>query len=212
MKLKNLELHLRKIVVDPERLSALESALTNVSAKYPIAHSKLKKSTIPLGVTLHTVPHLLRGKLPRHLIFCFQTEEAHGGSLKTNGYKFTHFNIDYLNIFVNGEPIVQNGLRLNFETGAAIKGYSWMLNNIGLKNSISVGLSLEDFVENSTIFPFDLTADLNNNVYPHGIIQGQIDVHIGFKKTTTSQIAMMTYATYDEIIEIDKDRNITIIQ
>jgi len=118
--------------------------------------------------------------------------------------------VSFFNVMINGEPIVNNGLQFDFATGAAIHPYSWMLDNIGLKTNISVGLTLKDFVENSTIFPFDLTADQNNNVYPHPTREGQIDIRIQFKSATTTILNLLTYATYDEIVVIDKDRNVSI--
>jgi hypothetical protein len=210
MTLKDIQLHIRKVTLSSGKHSAIERGLQIRPSLYPIAHSKITMHSIPQGSSNFPVPHLIRGRLPRHLIFFLVTEDAHNGVLKNNLFKFTHYNVNYINLMINGDPIVNNGLRYDFTTGAAIYPYSWMLDNIGLKGSISIGLSLKDFVENSTIFPFDLTADLNNNVYAHKVLEGQIDLHIAFKTATTTVLNLMTYATYDEIVVIDKDRNVTI--
>jgi len=69
MSLKDLQLHIRKIVLRPPVHAAIERGLQSKPALYPIAHSKITMHSIPMGHTHFNQPHLIRGRLPRHLIF-----------------------------------------------------------------------------------------------------------------------------------------------
>jgi hypothetical protein len=45
-------------------------------------------------------------------------------------------------------------------------------------------------------------------VYLHGTENGTIDLDIGFQQAPTENIYCLMYASYDELITIDKNRNV----
>jgi hypothetical protein len=48
-------------------------------------------------------------------------------------------------------------------------------------------------------------------VYAHGPEDGSIDVDIGFSTANTENLYCMMFASYDEIVLIDKNKQVTII-
>jgi ribosomal protein L31 len=70
----------------------------------------------------------------------------------------------------------------------------------------------EEFKSNSCFFPFDLSPDLCNSLYLHGWEEGSVDIDIGFKTPCTENLYCLMYASYDEVIEIDKNRSVSIKQ
>lgn len=210
-KIEKLELKLRKITIEPEYIGKIESTLNTMPAMYPIAHSKIRNHLLAANTKNIHIPNILRGKLPRGFIICMVSNDAYSGSIKKNPYVFKHNDLSFLNVYLNGEPIHQNGNKPVWDDGSAIEQYVWALNNIGLKNVISNGITYEEFIANSVIFPYDLTPDLCNSYQSHGSESGNVDLQLGFKTALTEAVQLIIYATYDEVVAIDKDRVVSII-
>jgi len=116
-----------------------------------------------------------------------------------------------LNVFINGEPIHPIAIAPKFSTGQYLKEYRWSLDNSGLKNDQTNGITMEEYARNSCFFHYDMSPDLCNNYYKHGVETGSIDIHIGFSEALTKNHTLMFYASYDEQILIDKNRIITVV-
>ena len=153
---------------------------------------------------------MVRGKLPRSFILGFINAKSVDSNIAKNPFVFEHFKLNYLNVQVNAEPINNPVLQPNYATENYTREYAWFLDNLGLHQNLTIGITKEDFKHNSCFYPFDLSPDLNNNITLHGIESGTIDAHIGFETALTENIYLMMIASYDEIISIDKNRNVTI--
>ena len=210
-RITKLEVRLRKITVEPAYIAAIENLLGKSPALYPIAHSKIRSYLLPKDTKNINIPNILRGRLPRSFIIFFVDNEAYAGNITRNPYVFKHFNLEHFNVYINGEPVHQNALRLDWESGSIIDQYKWMLDNIGLHDYISNGITLEDFKNNSVCFPYDLTPDLCNSYKSHGTESGNVDITLGFKTGLQQAVQMLIYATYDEVVTIDKLRVVNLI-
>ena len=211
IKFKALELTARKIIVDPAVSASIENALNSKQACYPVAHSKIKTHLLNSGTQSHNLSQVFRGKLPRSFIIGMVSSKAFDGAHNANGFKFEHFDLKQLQVFVDGEPIHPKAMEPEWEDNKMIKQYSWFLDNIGLHNKDTVGITLEDFKSHSCFFPYDLSPDLCNAYYSHGTKQGTIDVSLSFKAPLKENVTVLFYATFDEAVTIDKLRNVTVI-
>ena len=210
IKLNNLRLKVRRITLAPEVSSKVESLLNSDTAKYPICASKIKTWLINSGTKSTVISQMVRGKLPRSFILGFINAKSVDSNIAKNPFVFEHFKLNYLNVQVNAEPINNPVLQPNYATENYTREYAWFLDNLGLHQNLTIGITKEDFKHNSCFYPFDLSPDLNNNITLHGIESGTIDAHIGFETALTENIYLMMIASYDEIISIDKNRNVTI--
>ena len=209
--LEKLELRLQKITVEPEYIVKMEAALNTMPAMYPIAHSKLRTHLLAANTKNIHIPNILRGRLPRGFLVFMVGNEAFSGNIKKNPYLFKHYGLNFMNAYVNGEPIHPNGNKPNWTNGSAIEQYKNMLDNTGLKSFISNGITFEDFVSNSVCFAYDLTPDKCNSYQSHGSETGNVDIQLGFKDGLTEAVQLMVYATYDEVVTINKERVVTVV-
>ena len=209
--MKKLELHTRKITIEPSISSKIENALSSKSAMYVIAHSKIRAHLLAAATKNITVPQVVRGRLPRTFILFFVPNEAYSGNKTKNMYVFKNHTLEYFQVNVDGRPLIPNGWKIDWDGNKCIKQYVHMLDNIGLGTNFTNGINIEDFKTNSCIFPFDMTPDLCNSYNRHGFESGHIDVDLGFKTALTEGIQLCVFAVYDEIITIDKNREVALI-
>jgi hypothetical protein len=210
IKINNLRLRVRRITLDPSYASMILNKLNSTPVAYPIVSSKIKTSLINSGVKLQQISQMVRGKLPRSFLLCFVSAKAFDGNVNKNPFVFENFKINYLNVFLNGEAINPTVFQPEFTTENYTREYRWFLDNIGLHQHFTNGVTKEDFKNNSCFFPFDLSPDLCNNVILQGIQDGTIDVHVGFETPLTENIYCLMLGSYDEMISIDKNRNVII--
>jgi len=204
-------LNVRKITVEPMVSAAIEAKLSSTPIIYPVAHSKIKTFLINTGIKTLNISNIIRGKLPRSFILSFVTAKGCDGACTHDPFLFENFGINYMNLFINGDPIHAKAIQPDWDNGNIVKQYSWLLDNIGLHQHVSNGITLDEFKSNSCFFPYDLTPDLCNSYNSHGIEQGNLDINLGFKTELTENIIMIVYATYDECVTIDKSRNVTVV-
>ena len=112
---------------------------------------------------------------------------------------------------MDGDPIHPKAMEPEWTDTRMLKQYSWFLDNIGLHHKDTVGITLEDFKNNSCFFPYDLSPDLCNAYYSHGTKHGTIDVALSFAQALTENVIVIFYATFDEAVTIDKLRTVTVI-
>ena len=210
IKINKLQLKIRRVTLDPTVLSALESTLNNTPTVYPLCKSVIKTHLINAGISNTQIGQIVRGKMPRSFILGFVNAKAYDGNRGKNPFVFENFDINNINILINGEPLNPSIFQPDFATGNYVREYRWMLDNIGLHQNGTNSISKEEFKNNSCFIPFDLSPDLCNNYYLHGVEQGTIDIQLGFKTALTENIYCLMYASYDEILSIDKNRNVSI--
>jgi len=211
IKFHKLELCTRRVTLDPRVSTQIEKNLEKGPSVYPVTQSKIKTHLLPTGTQQTYLSQVVRGKLPRSFTFGILESEQLENKPKLNPFFFNHRGLSYLNVFINGEPIHPIAIAPKFSTGQYLKEYRWSLDNSGLKNDQTNGITMEEYARNSCFFHYDMSPDLCNNYYKHGVETGSIDIHIGFSEALTKNHTLMFYASYDEQILIDKNRTITIV-
>jgi hypothetical protein len=67
-------------------------------------------------------------------------------------------------------------------------------------------ISRENYAKGNTLFGFELTLDMSEVAAFHLIKQGNLRVEIHFAEPLTATINVIMYAEFDNVIEIDRNR------
>ena len=211
VKFHKIQLVTRKATLDPRVSAMIEKGLEKSPAIYPVTQSKIKTHLLPSGTQQTYLSQVVRGKLPRSFLFCILDSDQLENKPDVNPFYFNHRDLNGANVFINGEPIHAVAIDPDFTNKVYLKEYRWYLNNTGLKNYQTSGVTYEEFGANSCFFCYDLSPDLCNGYYKHGLEMGTIDLHISFSKALTKNHTLLFYASYDEQVLIDKNRVITMV-
>lgn len=213
IKVHSLRLGVRKIKITPEVRAMHENTLKTMPAIYPVTQSKIKTFLINTGTTSIDIPSILYGNLPRNVVIGFVEASGFNGDGKKNPFSFKHFGLNYMNLKINGCPVVPTPLKPDWDSGDYVKDYRWFLDNCGISHENETNaISLSDFKEGYTFFAFDLTPDLCNSYHQHKTKTGSMDISIAFKTATAMSINMIVFASYNQAILIDYDRNVTVLE
>ena len=70
------------------------------------------------------------------------------------------------------------------------------------------GISREEYADGYTLFAFDLTPDSDNSGHFHVVKTGNLRLELHFSMQLARAINVIVYAEFDNVIEIDKARNV----
>lgn len=212
IKMNKLRLLVRKIKIDPSYQHTLETQLASTPALYNITQSKIKTFNIPANTSSIDIPNIIQGNIPRSVHIGFITSDAFNGKISANPFCFGNHSINNFNIKINGIPVCPTPFQPDFANNDAIREYRWFMDNCGIQHENETnGITYNDFVNNTTIWNFDLTPDLCNSFHLHETRTGSMDVSMSFKTAPTAPLYMIVYACYNSAIAIDVDRNVRVI-
>jgi len=211
IKFHKLECLTRKVILDPKVAQYMENKITNNPCIYPVCHSKIRTHLLASGIQSTHISQIVRGKLPRSFMFCILDSENFEGNFDKNPFYINNAGLQSLNVLINGEPVHARPIDPDWAAGRCLKEYRWFRENTGLHGHLTNGITLEEFKTNTCVHCYDLSPDLCNGYYKHGLEQGTIDISLSFKAALAKNHTLLFYATFNEAVLIDKNRNITLV-
>lgn len=129
-----------------------------------------------------------------------------------NPFNFQHFNYNYLALYIDSTQIPAKPLTPNFEKKQYIRPFYTLFEGTGIHFSdTGNGISYENYPDGYCLAVFDLTSDLSCNEPRWNIIKSEtLRAEIRFAEALTKAATFIIFAEFDNIIEVDKNRNINI--
>jgi len=209
--LKEAVLFVRKVKLNPSVRLAHAKALERAPTKYPIKRVETKVFSIPTGTMNVNQDNLFLGQLPKRVIVGFVDNDSFNGAFVKNPFNFKHYGINYLSMNVDGSPVPSKPFQPNFEAGNVIRSYLSLFTGTGMMgHDEGNGINRDEYGGGYSLFAFDLTPDLSESDGDHTCLvkQGNVRLDIQFTTALTRTINAIVYAEFDNIIEIDKARNV----
>jgi len=69
-------------------------------------------------------------------------------------------------------------------------------------------ISREDFADRYALYAYDLTADLAEDDHFNLVKHGNVRLALKFSTALEQTVSVIAYAEFDNVIEIDRDRNL----
>lgn len=209
VEIEDVSLFVRKVKVHPSIQLGHINALNQVPAKYPIRRVETKVFSIPKGNLSANQENLFLGQLPKRVVIGLVENAAFSGDSTKNPFKFDHFHADFLALYLDGVQIPSKPLQPDFTNKLYTRSYVSLFTGTGLMSQDQGNhVSWEEFGNGYTLFAFDLTPDLSDGGHFNIVKQGNLRLELHFKTQLPQTVNAIVYAEFDNVIEIDKARNV----
>ena len=209
VKIEDVTLFVRKVKVDPSVQLDHIRGLDRMTAKYPLCRVETKVFSVPKGNMMANQENLFLGQLPKRLVIGMVENKAFNGDKDKNPYNFKHFGVNYLALHLDGKQIPAKPLTPKFGDKLCTRSYASLFTGTGfMGHDRGNHISREEYADGFTLFAFDLTADLDEGGHFHLVKQGNLRLELHFTAGLEETINVLTYAEFDNVIEVDKARNV----
>ena len=200
---------IRKVKTSPGVQLGHTQALLTQNAKFPITRKECKAIAVSSNVSTFSMDNIFLGQLPKRVVVGMVDNVAYAGTNTRNPYNFKHMNVNYMQLYSDGEPVISKPLQPNIAEGNYLQCYETLFRGFdrldGSKSSI---IKREDWDKGYSLFAFDLTPDYDDDDHYPIIKHGNLRLEINFANTLANAINIIVYAEFDNIIEITKSKNI----
>lgn len=212
IKILDASLYINHCVLNPNILIAHNNVLQRQHAIYFYKQVEVRSFTISQNNYNISLDNVSIGKIPNLIIVGFVDNDAYVGNREKNPYNFQHYDLTQFNLTVNGVSIPSQPIEFDFSKKPSIcsRGYLTLFRGTNTHMFDKAHqINKAAFENGSFLLCFDLSADNSNGLAcDHLLNQGIVGIEGRFKNALAKTITCIAYAEYDNVIEIDKSRNV----
>jgi len=204
-------LFVHRAKVSQSIVDAHESALKKAPARYPFCRNEVKTFTINSGSLSANIDNIVNGQLPRRAFVAMVTNEAFNGTFDKNPFNFQHFKVNHICSHIDGIQFPSVAYTPNFEKGIYAREYIGFFEAVNqLTTDSTISLDMKKWATGNTIFAFNFAQDFANSCIQEGHNnprkRGSMGLQIKFGAALTETINILIYLEFDNLIQIDSDR------
>jgi len=201
-------LFVRKHSVNP-KIILQHHQILNTKGKfyYPLRSHEIRSFNISTGTQSISSETLFRAILPEFLIVTFVDSEAFSGKLSKGCFSFQPFGLQSISCSLDGESTLYRQLDFNTQDSLALMGYNTLFSAIN-DQEYGTTVTRDDYLNGAFFVVLDLrpsTSGLNLQ----GLRKGQIHIDLKFSKALTSAITCLVVGTFQSLLTIDSNSNVT---
>ena len=207
-----IKLKVRKVKVANHVVMAHETALGKVPAVYSVPRTLCKSFTVP-GTTPSLIKdNIFNGQIPKRLIVFMNRSSATNGDYTKNPFNMDLFNLSTIGVYIDGEQTPSKPLKLKLSGNDMkyLEGFQTLFTGTGKYHDDSGNqITRSDYHRGYGYFVFDLRPDgCDASDYMTLRQRGNLSLEIVFSTALTEAINLFCLGEFDNIIEIDRERNV----
>ena len=209
--IKRAVLKVRKVRANPDmQLEHAQSLESGKNALYPLRRGVVTTFTVGAGGLSFVKENLVNGQLPRRMFVAMVTNAAYNGTPAANPFQFQHFRLNHLSASVGADTYPSQPFQPNYAEEQYCAVYTDLMRAAGLMNSgRGCAISYRDFVHGGhVIYGFDFTADMAEGPHVDRVKYGSLRLTGQFAAALGAAINVVVYSEYDNLIQIDRARNV----
>jgi hypothetical protein len=147
-----------------------------------------------------------RGIMPSRVVVAFIDNAAFSGDITRNPFKFINLNIKSLKLKMASVSLpYSDGLTVDYQQNRYMQAYDAMSQNLG---NISNDISYKEFGNGYTVYPFDLTPDLCDNMNYNLLRDGALELECVMAKPYDQAFQTLFYLQFENCVEVTKERGV----
>jgi hypothetical protein len=209
--IKDAKLYVRKVKISPSMILAHEEILKTDTCKYPIDRVEMKVFSISSSNLSYSQDNIFLGQLPNRIVLGLVENTAFNGKYDKNPFEFKHMNLNFLALHLDGQQIPSTPLKPNFDENNSVRAYYTQF-IAGDKGHSDAGncINRDMFADGHALYCFDLTPDLSSSAAHFNLIKtGNLRIEFGFAEPLPTTTNVIILAEFDNIIEVNGDRNVS---
>lgn len=205
-------LYVRKVKLNPSIPVHHNKALSQGKfAKYPIRRGVVTTFTIPQNNLSMNKDNVIMGQLPRRMVVGLVSNKAFNGATNVNPFDFKNYGVNYLALYVDGVQFPTKPLTPSFDNDQYLRSYMTLFEGTGmLHDNRGHGITRGNYKGGYALYAFDLTPDMAEGGHVDPIKHGTVRMDIHFKDPLPETANVIVYSEYDNLIQIDRARNIVV--
>jgi len=155
---------------------------------------------------------LFSGQLPTRTVIGLVDNRAFNGSRDHNPFNFHHYNVSEISLYLDGQQqYALKPLQPNYNEGLYVRTYNGLFVGTNKINRDECNfITREDYKGGYALYAFDLTADLAETDHFNLVKHGSVRLALRFAEATPHTVSVIAYAEFDNLLEIDRDRNLLV--
>lgn len=210
IKISKLALHLKRVRLFPDAQMAILNAMESSPAKYFIIRNEVKSFSLNKGILGETLENVFNGILPRRIVIGLVDEKGFSGDKGQDPFKFEHFNINHLSLNVDGVMVPSISYQPDYVSNMYMREYVNLYRFLGQDEGVpQMEISHADYKSKYNLYAFDLSGPLGAESGTLSLLKrGAIRLELKFSSATSKQIKIIVFGQFDNLITIDKERNV----
>ena len=209
--IKRAELRVRRVQINPDvQLQQLRDMENGKNALYPVRRGVVTTFTVGTGSQSFVQENVTQGQLPRRLFVAMVTNAAYNGDAASNPFRFQHFGLNYLTASALGKTYPSAPYKPDYGGRRYLACYTDLQRTLGSVNTNrGNGISYKDYLDGGhVVYGFDFTPDMSEGPHRDPPKSGSLRLEGHFDNALTAAINVIVYAEYDNLIQIDRARNV----
>jgi len=138
------------------------------------------------------------------------TNQAFNSHVESNFFNFQHFNLNEIALYLDGQQQhTITPIQTDYERRLYIRAYNSMFAETGkLCKDEGLYINRNDYANGYALYAFDLSADLGEDDHFGLVRQGSVRLALKFAASLAATVTVIVYAEFENIIEVDRDRNV----
>lgn len=205
-------LWVRKVKPTATVLNAINERLNSETVKFPLRRVEVKTFTIPQGTQSKITDHLFQGQMPKRIVLGFVENAAFNGDLTKNPFNFKNANVKKLDVSINGETITTRPFEPDFANDLYLRSYLSLYQGLGkFGEDWAPDISFEEYKDGYTLWCVDFTKDQEAQLDKFHLIEtGNLRIEVQFSQNTATTLNCLVYAEFDNLLEINKQREVSV--
>jgi hypothetical protein len=212
-KYKDLRIDITEAALQIRRVKVSQSVslqhammLEKTAAKYPVRRVIMRCLNTPYMAQSFSLSGIHRGIMPSRVVVAFIDNAAFSGDITRNPFKFINLNIKSLKLKMASVSLpYSDGLTVDYQQNRYMQAYDAMSQNLG---NISNDISYKEFGNGYTVYPFDLTPDLCDNMNYNLLRDGALELECVMAKPYDQAFQTLFYLQFENCVEVTKERGV----
>ena len=203
IQIEKVYLNVTYVQPEPFYLQMLEEKLEKTPAVYDGHRTEITIFGIQSGVTKYEFNNIFRGPLPSFIVLCVQDRDAINGDYGKNPYTFHSFKS--IQAYINNREYFPDALENSKEDDTLILNHFYKALGYDLKGTCLIN---RDNFRAHFMVPIVIARDRSIKFHHNLQETAAFKLEIEFESAVPSNQVLMVYSVYDQIIKIDKDRQV----